>query len=61
MATLAARSTPLERADKLIVSFVDDNKGAEQQHKATMLFAGLFGLASLLLFVFLYWQTSGYI
>jgi hypothetical protein len=42
VATLAARSTPLEQADKLIVSFVDDNKGAEQQRKATMLFAGLF-------------------
>ena len=42
VATLAARRTPLDQANKLIVSFVDDNKGAEQQRQAAMLFAGLF-------------------
>ncbi len=42
VATLAARRTPIEQANKLIASFVDESKGAEQQQKAKMLFAGLF-------------------
>lgn len=42
VATLAARRTPLEQANKLVVGFIDQSKGAEQQQKAKMLFAGLF-------------------
>jgi hypothetical protein len=41
VATLAARRTPLDRADTLIADFLKGG-GSEQQHKAKLLFAGLF-------------------
>lgn len=41
VATLAARRTPLDRAEKLIGDFLKGG-GAEQQQKAKLLFAGLF-------------------
>jgi hypothetical protein len=41
VATLAARRTPLDQAEKLIGDFLK-GAGAEQQQKAKLLFAGLF-------------------
>lgn len=42
VATLAARRTSLERADKLIADFLAGSQRSEQQQKAKLLFAGLF-------------------
>ncbi len=41
VATLAARRTAMDEADKLIAAYLDA-KGEERQHRAKLLFAGLF-------------------
>jgi hypothetical protein len=42
VATIAARRTPLDHANELISEFLAGRKDSEQQHKAKLLFAGLF-------------------